>query len=68
MHYIDLSQTMFNNMPVYPSDTPVTLFQENFLEKDHYNNFRLQTGMHAGTHIDTDAFDRINNVNRQLSS
>jgi kynurenine formamidase len=53
MHYIDLSQTVFNNMPVYPSDTPVTLFQENFLEKDHYNNFRLQTGMHAGTHIDT---------------
>jgi kynurenine formamidase len=38
---------------VYPSDTPVTLFQEKFLEKDHYTNFRLQTGMHAGTHIDT---------------
>jgi kynurenine formamidase len=53
MHFIDLSQTVYNNMPVYPSDTPVTLFQENFLEKDHYNNFRLQTGMHAGTHIDT---------------
>jgi kynurenine formamidase len=53
MHYIDLSQTVFNNMPVYPSDTPVSLLQENYLEKDYHNNFRLQTGMHAGTHIDT---------------
>ncbi len=53
MQYIDLSLTIFDNMPVYPSDTPIALFQENYLEYDHYNNFRLQTGMHTGTHIDT---------------
>lgn len=51
--FIDLSRDITDNMVVYPSDEPVKLYQDRFLEKDGYNDFRLETGMHAGTHIDT---------------
>ena|SRR5690554_1570013 len=40
-------------MPVYPYDDKVKLFQDKFLEKDEYNNFKLEIGMHSGVHIDT---------------
>lgn len=53
MRLIDLSQPIYNSMPVYPGDTATTLKQAAFLEKDFYNNYRLDTGMHAGTHIDS---------------
>lgn len=51
--FIDLSHTITDNMPVHPYDGNVSLCQDKFLHKDKYNNFVLQTGMHAGTHIDT---------------
>ena len=51
--FIDLSHVIIDNMPVYPHDGNVSLCQDKFLHKDKYNNFVLQTGMHAGTHIDT---------------
>ena len=50
--YIDLSHTIENGMPVYPTDKGVKLYQESFLEKDGFNSSRLETGMHAGTHLD----------------
>lgn len=50
---IDLSQQIVNNMPIHPYDDPVRLYQDKFLEHDKYNNFRLEIGMHSGTHIDT---------------
>src|SRR5690554_878582 len=51
--YIDLSQDIIDDMPVYPGDDKVKLYQDNYLEKDNYNSCRLEIGMHAGTHIDT---------------
>jgi len=51
--YIDLSQDIIDDMPVYPGDDKVKLYQDNYLEKDNYNSYRLEIGMHAGTHIDT---------------
>ncbi|HRX17191.1 MAG TPA: cyclase family protein, partial [Spirochaetota bacterium] len=51
--FIDLSHSITDNMPVHPYDGNVSLCQDKFLHKDKYNNFVLQTGMHAGTHIDT---------------
>ncbi len=50
--YIDLSHTIEDGMPVYPTDKGVKLYQESFLEKDGFNSSRLETGMHAGTHLD----------------
>ena len=39
-------------MPVYPGDNRTNLFQTNYLDKDQYNNHRLEISMHSGTHID----------------
>ena len=51
--FIDLSRDIVDNMVVHPYDDQVKLYQDKYLEKDKYNNFRLEIGMHAGTHIDT---------------
>ena len=37
---------------VFPGDDPIQLDQIRTLESDGFNNFRLSTGMHVGTHID----------------
>lgn len=50
---IDLSHNIINNMTVHPYDDSVKLYQDKFLKADKYNNFRLEIGMHSGTHIDT---------------
>ncbi len=50
--YIDLSQTIKNAMPVHPYDDEVKLYQDKYLERDQYNNSKLEAGMHIGTHID----------------
>lgn len=52
MKYIDLSQTIKQDMPVYPGDAKVSLVQKKCFETDYYNAYSLSTGMHAGTHID----------------
>ncbi len=51
--YIDLSHDIMNDMPIYPGDGSVKLYQDKFIECHEYNSFRLEIGMHAGTHIDT---------------
>lgn len=51
--FIDLSQDIIDNMIVHPYDDKVKLYQDKYLEEDEYNNFRLEIGMHVGTHIDT---------------
>ena len=51
--YIDLSQDITHDMSVHPYDDKVKLYQDKFLDKDKYVNFKLETGMHSGTHIDT---------------
>jgi kynurenine formamidase len=53
MRYIDLSYDIEDKMPVYPYDSEVVLQQDRLFDKDKYNNFRLDTGMHSGTHIDS---------------
>lgn len=50
---IDLTHQIYDDMPVYPEDDPVELYNTGSLEEDGYNYFRLETGLHAGTHIDT---------------
>ena len=50
--YIDLTQTIFDKMPVLPGDMEVILEQSNHINPHGYTNFQLHTGMHTGTHID----------------
>jgi kynurenine formamidase len=52
MNLIDLTHTIHHNIAVFPGDDPVQLEQIRTLERDGFNNFRLSTGMHVGTHID----------------
>ncbi|MGI6150163.1 MAG: cyclase family protein [Firmicutes bacterium] len=49
---VDLSHPMVDGMPVYPGDDPTRLVQTSSAAEDGYASFRLETGMHAGTHID----------------
>lgn len=52
MKLIDLTHTIHSNITVFPGDDPIQLEQIKTLESDGFNNFRLSTGMHVGTHID----------------
>ena len=52
MNYIDLSHTFKGQLDVFPGDSPAKLEQVSFFEKDGYNSFYVQTGMHVGTHMD----------------
>ncbi|RLD65552.1 MAG: cyclase family protein [Bacteroidetes bacterium] len=52
MKYIDLTHTFKKTMPVFPGDTEAKLEQVAFFEKNSYNSFHVQTGMHVGTHMD----------------
>lgn len=52
MRYIDLSQTIMQDMPVYPGDEKVSLVQKRFMDTDHYNAYYLSSGLHNGTHMD----------------
>lgn len=52
MRYIDLSHTFKDEMPVFPGDSISELKQVAFFEKNGYNSFYIQSGMHVGTHID----------------
>jgi len=49
---IDLTHTFSNNMPVYPGDPCAELYQIAEFHSDSYNDFKIETGMHVGTHID----------------
>ena len=52
MNLIDLSYPIDNNIKTYPQDSPAYLIQEKYPAKDGYNNYRLEIGLHTGTHID----------------
>ena len=52
MKLIDLTHTIHRNIAVFPGDDPIELDQIRTLERDGFNNYRLSTGMHVGTHID----------------
>lgn len=50
---IDLTQNIHKDLDVHPYDENIKLYQDKKLRGDGYNNYRLETGMHAGTHVDT---------------
>ncbi len=49
---IDLSYMLQDHSPVYPGDLPCRLVQTKSVEEDGYTSFLLNTGLHAGTHLD----------------
>lgn len=49
---IDLTHKFASKMPVFPGDPVSELSQTAFMDKDSYNDHRLTTQMHVGTHID----------------
>ena len=49
---IDLSHPLTDHMSIYPGDEPARLEKINDFARDGFSNFRLTSGMHAGTHID----------------
>jgi kynurenine formamidase len=50
--YLDLTHTFDNEMPVYPGDPKASLEQVAFIDKDTFNDHKLTTVMHVGTHMD----------------
>lgn len=52
MKLVDLTHTIHRHIAVFPGDDPIQLDQIRTLERDGFNNYRLSTGMHVGTHID----------------
>jgi len=52
MRFIDLSHTISNNTPVSPLDKRIDMQRVKFLNKDHYNDTKMISTMHIGTHID----------------
>jgi kynurenine formamidase len=55
MIFIDLSHEIFDGMPVFPTDIQVSLKQTHKVATDGYSNFRIMSGLHIGTHIDSPA-------------
>jgi len=49
---IDLSHSICNGISVYPGDESVKLEKIKNFTQDGFNNFRLTSSMHTGTHID----------------
>lgn len=49
---IDLTHTFTASMPVHPDDEPASITQIRNLAEHHYNDWKLSSGMHVGTHID----------------
>lgn len=49
---IDLTQLFSHSMPVCAFDEPASIAQSRELKTHHFNDWRLTSGMHAGTHID----------------
>ena len=50
--FIDLTHTFDENMPVYPGDPEPQLYPTADFTSGGYNDFKIETGMHIGTHID----------------
>lgn len=60
MKLIDLTHVFDSSTPVYPGDPKSSLVQTAFIDKDTYNDHKLVSQMHVGTHIDA-PFHMINN-------
>jgi kynurenine formamidase len=53
--YIDLTQTIKENMPVYPGTKPPVIEKVNTFERDGFVEHKLSLYSHTGTHIDAPA-------------
>jgi len=51
MKIIDLSQTLYDHMPVYPGDADVIIEQAQTFAKDGWNMKRIHINLHNGTHV-----------------
>lgn len=51
MKVVDLTQELFENMPVYPGDPAVSIKQVHTLEKEGWRLTQLTMSSHAGTHV-----------------
>lgn len=51
MKIIDLSQKLYDHMPVYPGDQDLTIEQTQTFDKDGWNMKRMQINLHDGTHV-----------------
>jgi len=60
---IDLSHRIENEMPVFTGDRKVLLEQTNFININGNSNFRLDSELHIGTHIDSPAHFVFNSKN-----
>lgn len=49
---IDLTHIFSYSMPVCAFDEPASIAKSRELKTHHFNDWRLTSGMHAGTHID----------------
>lgn len=52
MKIVDLTHTFTDDMPIFPGDPKSTLEQVAFIEKDTFNDHKITTVMHVGTHMD----------------
>ncbi|HAX73610.1 MAG TPA: cyclase [Firmicutes bacterium] len=50
--YIDLTHVIDSSMPTYPGDDNLKLVKHKTLSQDGFNDSKLETGMHIGTHLD----------------
>lgn len=60
--YIDLSYTIKNGIASHPYDEDLRLYRNKFIAKDTFNDSKLETGMHIGTHIDAPSHLIDNNI------
>lgn len=63
--FYDISLLINNATIVYPGNEPVSIKQYAFREKDPVNESMITTGVHAGTHIDSEF--HIRNDGRKAS-
>ncbi|HOW31940.1 MAG TPA: cyclase family protein [Bacteroidales bacterium] len=63
-HFIDLTRTLYNDMPVYPGEKSPSLILDKTIEADGYTGIRLESNMHSGTHIDAPM--HVQSVNRTI--
>ncbi|MDR0863182.1 MAG: cyclase family protein [Oscillospiraceae bacterium] len=52
MRLIDISHELSAETPVFPGDVAVELSELATLERDRYTAWRLNSGLHAATHVD----------------
>lgn len=55
MKIIDLTHPFTDSMPTYPGDSMPSLKKIASIDKEEYTDYKLETTMHVGTHIDAPA-------------